>query len=121
VPTTLSSLNNVGNNLQQTTAKLNTVDVAGIAQKADAAITNLQQFTDQLSNPNGTLAKLSKDPSLYNELNATAKNASALLEDLKANPKRYVHFSVFGRKDKKTDTPAATTETMPVVIDVPAE
>jgi phospholipid/cholesterol/gamma-HCH transport system substrate-binding protein len=40
------------------------------------------------------------DPSLYNHLNATIRDADSLMIDLKQHPKRYVHFSVFGRKDK---------------------
>ena len=41
---------------------------------------------------------LLKDSTLYTKLNNTCEAATALLEDLKENPKRYVHFSVFGRK-----------------------
>jgi phospholipid/cholesterol/gamma-HCH transport system substrate-binding protein len=40
------------------------------------------------------------DPSLYNHLNATIRDADSLMIDLKQHTKRYVHFSVFGRKDK---------------------
>jgi phospholipid/cholesterol/gamma-HCH transport system substrate-binding protein len=43
---------------------------------------------------------LLKDDALYIKLNQTCEAATALLEDLKKNPKRYVHFSVFGKKDK---------------------
>ena len=43
---------------------------------------------------------LFNDPTLYNNLNATTENAASLLEDLKEHPKRYVHFSLFGKKDK---------------------
>ena len=41
-----------------------------------------------------------KDPSLYNSLNHTVQSADSLVNDLKAHPKRYVHFSVFGKKEK---------------------
>ena len=40
------------------------------------------------------------DPGLYNNLNATMSSADSLLVDLKAHPKRYVHFSLFGKKEK---------------------
>ena len=40
------------------------------------------------------------DSSLYNNLNATSANAASLLKDLQEHPKRYVHFSLFGKKDK---------------------
>ena len=41
-----------------------------------------------------------RDPGLYNNLNATMVHADSLMIDLKQHPKRYVHFSVFGKKDK---------------------
>jgi phospholipid/cholesterol/gamma-HCH transport system substrate-binding protein len=41
-----------------------------------------------------------RDPELYNNMNATMQSADSLLMDMKQHPKRYVHFSVFGRKDK---------------------
>jgi phospholipid/cholesterol/gamma-HCH transport system substrate-binding protein len=66
----------------------------------DATLANVQQLTDRLNSTNGTAGLLLNDPSLYTNLNATMLNASKLLEDLKANPKRYVHFSLFGKKDK---------------------
>jgi phospholipid/cholesterol/gamma-HCH transport system substrate-binding protein len=53
-----------------------------------------------LENGEGTMGKLMKDSTLYNRLNNTTDAAIQLLEDLKKNPKRYVHFSVFGRKEK---------------------
>lgn len=40
------------------------------------------------------------DRGLYDNLNRTVQHADSLVTDLKAHPKRYVHFSVFGRKDK---------------------
>ena len=48
----------------------------------------------------GTLGQLLYNKSLYNHLDATVLSADSLLTDLKAHPKRYVHFSVFGKKDK---------------------
>ena len=57
-------------------------------------------LTDQLGRKDNTIGLLLNDPSLYNNLSATSANAASLLEDLKAHPKRYVHFSLFGKKDK---------------------
>jgi phospholipid/cholesterol/gamma-HCH transport system substrate-binding protein len=47
------------------------------------------------------MGKLLKSDSLYRNLNASSASLNALLVDFKANPKRYVNFSVFGRKEKK--------------------
>ncbi|HEX2616780.1 MAG TPA: hypothetical protein VHL57_04510, partial [Flavobacteriales bacterium] len=48
----------------------------------------------------GTLGKLMKDDSLYNNLTAASHELDLLLEDLRMNPNRYVHLSLFGKKDK---------------------
>ena len=57
-------------------------------------------MTQRLNSNEGTLGLLMRDKSLYNNLTATAASADSLLTDLKAHPKRYVHFSIFGKKDK---------------------
>ena len=57
----------------------------------------VKKFTDGLQNPNGTIGMLLNDQTLYNNLTRTTGNAASLLEDLQAHPKRYVHFSLFGK------------------------
>ena len=57
-------------------------------------------MTDKFNRTDNTLGLLLNDSTLYNNLNRTTYNAASLLEDLKSHPKRYVHFSLFGRKDK---------------------
>ena len=75
-------------------------DYAGTIQKIDSTLYNVQTLTNKLNNKDNTIGLLLNDPTLYNNLSATTANAATLLEDLKAHPKRYVHFSLFGRKDK---------------------
>ena len=55
-------------------------------------------ITEKLNSKDNTIGLLFNDPALYNNLNATTENAASLLEDLKAHPKRYVHFSYSERK-----------------------
>ena len=68
--------------------------------KVDATLSNVEEFTSKLSSNEGSLGLLMRDPSLYNNLNATMRDADSLMIDLRTHPKRYVHFSVFGKKDK---------------------
>ncbi|MGI9541943.1 MAG: MlaD family protein, partial [Cyclobacteriaceae bacterium] len=63
------------------------------------AIENLNNVLAQVSEGNGSLGKLLKDEALYNKLAQSSKDLDRLLVDMRENPRRYVHFSVFGRKD----------------------
>lgn len=87
-------------NTKTLTSNLAAVDVAGTMAKVDKTLANVQQFTDRLNSKNSSLGLLMNDASLYNNLNTTVLSADSLLTDFKARPKRYIHFSVFGRKDK---------------------
>lgn len=76
-------------------------------QKLNATIANLDNTVGQLNKVvsgidrgEGSLGKIMKDDQLYNNLNAASNNLNALIEDLKANPKKYVNFSVFGKNSK---------------------
>lgn len=99
VPGVISRADSTLDNANLLAKKLNTIDVAGTMAKVDATLANVQEFTSQLNNNQGTLGLLMRDPALYNNLNSTMRSADSLLIDLKAHPKRYVHFSLFGRKD----------------------
>ena len=100
MPGLLAKADGVMDNAQVVTSNLSKVDVEGTMSKVNATLDNVQAFTDQLNNNNGSLGLLMRDPNLYYNLNATVRSADSLLIDLKSHPKRYVHFSVFGRKDK---------------------
>ncbi|GAB3034881.1 MlaD family protein [Spirosoma pulveris] len=73
-------------------------------------VDNLQKILGAINKGEGSLGKLASDEALYRNVNATTASLEKLLTDLRENPKRYVHFSLFGRKEK----PASTTETAPV-------
>lgn len=86
------------NNADRLTANLATLDIQGTMAKVDQTMTNVQSITQKLNNKEGSLGLLMNDPALYNNLNATMISADSLLTNLKAHPKRYVHFSLFGKK-----------------------
>ena len=98
-----NALTEAGRTLHNTTKltdNLAAVDVAGTMAKVDKTLANVQQFTNRLNNNNGSLGLLMNDPSMYYNMNSTMRSADSLLIDLKLHPKRYVHFSIFGRKSK---------------------
>ena len=100
VPGMMAKTNGVLNNTQQLTSNLSQIDVARMMAKVDSTLRNVQEMTAKLNSSEGTLGLLMRDKQLYNNLSATAADADSLLIDFKAHPKRYVHFSVFGKKDK---------------------
>lgn len=100
MPAMMKRTNSVLDNTQQLTAHLAAIDVATMTAQVNQTLANVEQMTQKLNSNEGTLGLLMRDASLYNNLSATAASADSLLIDLKAHPKRYVHFSVFGKKDK---------------------
>jgi phospholipid/cholesterol/gamma-HCH transport system substrate-binding protein len=92
--------NKLMDNTNAMVENLNKVDVEQTMRKVNSTLDNVEQFTAQLNCNNGSLVLLMRDQSLYNNLNATMLSADSLLTNLREHPKRYVHFSVFGKKDK---------------------
>ena len=100
VPGMMQHANATLQNTETLTGNLAKVDVDATMKKIDNTLDNLEQMTKALNNREGTLGLLMYDKGVYNNLNSTMRHADSLMIDLKAHPKRYVHFSVFGKKDK---------------------
>lgn len=100
VPAMMQKAGGVLDNTQQLTSNLAAVDVAAMTASVNQTLANVNEMTRKLNSNEGSLGLLMRDASLYNHLSQTAADADSLLIDLKSHPKRYVHFSVFGRKDK---------------------
>ncbi len=100
IPQLTGKLNEIGDNFATISGNLKQIDYAATMNKVDETLANVQQITAKLERQDNTVGLLLNDPSLYNNLNQTVINAASLLNDLQNHPKRYVHFSVFGKKDK---------------------
>lgn len=100
VPQVMGNVNDITANLKVISGNLKGVDYASTILKVDSTLANVRMLTDKLNRKDNTLGLLMNDSSLYQNLNATATNAASLLKDLETHPKRYVHFSLFGKKDK---------------------
>jgi len=99
LPHLTNRMTTIADNFTAISENLKGIDYAGTIQKIDSTLYNVQTITHKLNSKDNTIGLLFNDPTLYNNLNATTANAATLLEDLKEHPKRYVHFSLFGRKD----------------------
>lgn len=100
IPAMTQKFTAVGDHVIQLTEKVNALDLEGTLTKVDTTMSNLQMTTDKLNRTDNSIGLLLNDTTLYGNINTTIGSADSLLRDLKAHPKRYVHFSIFGRKDK---------------------
>ncbi len=100
VPGMITRANNVLDQSGQLASNLSAVNVEETMEKVSETLENLRRFTDKLNANDGSLGLLLNDKKLYQNLNSTIAHADSLLINLREHPKRYVHFSVFGKKDK---------------------
>ena len=100
VPRLVNTFDQAGKNVTQLTGKLAQLDMQQTLDKVNQTIGDVQELINLMQDPNGNIGLLLKDTAVYHNLNGTIQSANNLLIDLKEHPKRYVHFSVFGKKDK---------------------
>lgn len=89
------------NNINSITDQVAAANFKQTLDNANKAVVDLQTIVGKINNGQGSLGLLVNDTKLYDNLNNASKNLDNLMIDLKANPKRYVHFSVFGGGSKK--------------------
>ncbi len=80
---------------------LSKVELASTVANLNKTVSEFQSVVKEINDGKGTIGKVMKDDSLYTNLNNVAASLDRLLVDFKEKPKRYVHFSLFGKKDKK--------------------
>lgn len=104
VPHLMAKADGICSNLEATTSNISQIDLAGMATKADKTLANVEEmtfkFNTAMSSKNNSLGMMMNDNSVMLHLDSTMQNASLLLEEVRLHPKRFVHFSLFGRKDK---------------------
>ena len=93
-------IDNIINNVSTMTDSLAKANLKEAVSSADKSLKELNVLLARINAGQGTLGKLAKNDSLYTNLNKSAEDLDKLLADLRLNPGRYVHISVFGKKDK---------------------
>lgn len=88
-------------NLKTVSAKFSSIELEETLSKIQSAVDNLNKTLEQVNKGTGTAGLLLQDPKLYRNLDASANSLNILLQDLRMHPKRYIQFSVFGRKEKE--------------------
>ena len=99
---TMANLNDTSKNLSSLSDSLNQIPLGATLRNFEKTSEDLKTIIARLETGTGTAGKLLNDEALYNKLLGSSEALEALLTDLKANPKNYVHFSIFGRKENKT-------------------
>ncbi|MBR1426147.1 MAG: MCE family protein [Paludibacteraceae bacterium] len=98
VPVVMDQLDSAICNIRIISDNIKDADLAATVARVDTAVDNINAVVRQINSEEGTFGKLLHDNSLYDNVNTTVRSADSLVLDLKANPKRYVHFSLFGPK-----------------------
>ncbi len=96
----LDNANNTMGKAATAVDNLANLNLEGSLAELEQTLNNLKTFTDKLNGNDGALSALLNDRTLYDNLNSTIAHADSLMVNLRENPKRYVHFSVFGKKNK---------------------
>lgn len=93
-------IDNILKNLSNMSDSLAKAQIKEAIANADKSMKELNILLSGINQGQGTLGKLAKNDTLYYNLNRSTEDLDKLLKDLRYNPERYIHFSVFGRKDK---------------------
>ncbi len=96
-------LDNIIKNFSQISDTLAKANIAQTIVNANAALADVSKVVEKINSGEGSLGMLINNPEMYNRLEAASKNLDLLTEDIRINPNRYVHFSVFGRKNKNVE------------------
>ena len=94
-----ASMSKTVTNLGKITDTLSAADIYGSINKLKSTLENTSKMLDNMNKGKGTAGQLLTNDSLYTNLSNSLESLNNLLIDFKANPKRYVHFSVFGKKN----------------------
>lgn len=94
------NLDSTFTNLNHLTGSLAETDIAGLVNTIDSTLNEAKALLKQVNEGQGTIGLLMHDRQIYDNLEAATSSLDSLLVDVKNNPKRYVHFSVFGKSDK---------------------
>jgi phospholipid/cholesterol/gamma-HCH transport system substrate-binding protein len=95
---TFTNLDEMSGNFNKISDTLSQINIQKMTQDLEKVIADFEQISNNLSSGKGTAGKLLNDDQVYNNLDRATKQMEQLLQDIKLNPKRYVHFSVFGKK-----------------------
>ncbi len=105
IDSTILNFKQSSENINKMSNEIAEVKIAEMMSSLDKTITNFSDIAAKVNSNKGTAGKLINDATIYNNLDRATRQLDLLLQDMKLNPKRYVHFSVFGKKGKEYNKP----------------
>jgi phospholipid/cholesterol/gamma-HCH transport system substrate-binding protein len=97
---TFRNLKNTSENLKSITDSISNAQLSHTIRSFTQTVESLNKIVSTIESGEGTVGKLINDETLYQNLAVASKELESLLSDLKNHPKRYVHFSLFGKKEQ---------------------
>ena len=94
----IDNIESITTNLSNVSKELNDFGLANVLSNLEKSVDGINLIVTNLNSNNSSLGKLISNDEVYNNLNLSIENLNLLINDIKTNPKKYVHFSVFGRK-----------------------
>ena len=95
---TIDNFEKISSNLSNVSDELNSFGLTSLLSNLEVSVDGISSIVDKLDSDNSTLGKLINEDEVYDNLNSSIESLNILINDIKTNPKKYVHFSVFGRK-----------------------
>jgi len=95
---TIDNFEKISSNLSNVSDELNSFGLSTLLSNLEVSVDGIGSIVNKLESDNSTIGKLINEDEVYNNLNSSIESLNILINDIKANPKKYVHFSVFGRK-----------------------
>ena len=102
---TFTNLDNMSSNFSKVSDSLSQINVNELVGKMERVVADFESITAKIEQGDGTLGQLINDKNMYNNMERATKQMEELLQDIKLNPKRYVHFSVFGKNPGPYEEP----------------
>jgi phospholipid/cholesterol/gamma-HCH transport system substrate-binding protein len=102
---TLANFDKTSANLNKITDSISKADLSGTIKKLEKTLGQVNGLMADMNQGKGTMGKLMKDETMYNNFSKSAKELELLLQDLRLNPTRYVNVSLFGKKNKEYVAP----------------
>ena len=95
---TIDNFEKISSNLSEVSNELNSFGLSSLLSNLEVSVDGISSIVNKLDSDKSTIGKLINEDEVYNNLNSSIESLNSLIRDIKANPKKYVHFSVFGRK-----------------------